>query len=73
VRRAHQLADVCERHGVSLPAAALAFPLLHPAVTSVCVGARSPDQVARNVALAGAEIPLALWDDLRGRGLVRTT
>ena len=51
VRRAGRIADVCERHGVSLPAAALAFPLAHPAVVSVCVGARSAAQVARNAEL----------------------
>lgn len=71
VRRAARLAEVCAAHGTPLPAAALAFPLAHPAVISVCVGARSPEQVERNVALHRAAIPAALWAELKGLGLVR--
>ena len=44
VRRARAIAAVCERHGTTLPAAAIAFPLAHPAVSSVCVGARRPSR-----------------------------
>jgi D-threo-aldose 1-dehydrogenase len=71
VDRANRLADVCERHGVSLPAAALAFPGAHPAVASVCVGARSAAQIARNVELASASIPDELWSELKAGGLLR--
>lgn len=35
VRRARAIARVCARHGTTLPAAALAFPLAHRAVVSV--------------------------------------
>jgi D-threo-aldose 1-dehydrogenase len=68
--RARRIAAVCERHGTSLPEAAIAFPLGHPAVVSVCVGARSPEQVRRNARLLGAAIPHALWDELREEGLL---
>ena len=68
--RARRIAEVCERHGTTLPEAALAFPLGHPAVVSVCVGARSPEQVRRNARLLGAAIPPALWDELREKGLL---
>ena len=68
--RARRIAGVCERHGTTLPAAALAFPLAHPAVVSVCVGARSPQQVRRNARLLGAQIPQDLWDDLREQRLL---
>jgi D-threo-aldose 1-dehydrogenase len=68
--RARRIADVCERHGTTLPEVAIAFPLGHPAVLSVCVGARSPEQVQRNVRLLGAEIPQDLWDELRETGLL---
>jgi D-threo-aldose 1-dehydrogenase len=33
--RTNRIADVCEAHGVTLPAAAIAYVLRHPAVTSV--------------------------------------
>jgi D-threo-aldose 1-dehydrogenase len=61
---------VCERHGVPLPAAAIQFPLGHPAVTSVVIGARSPRQVDDNVELFEHPIPPALWADLKSRGLL---
>ena len=62
---------VCERHGVGLRAAALQYPLRHPAVAAVVVGCRSADEVAANAADLDAEIPDALWNDLAETGLVR--
>ncbi|MFC4061362.1 aldo/keto reductase [Planomonospora corallina] len=69
--RARRIAAVCERHGVTLPQAALAFPLRHPAVVSVVAGARSPAEVTRNAALAAAPVPEELWSDLAAEGLLR--
>jgi D-threo-aldose 1-dehydrogenase len=71
LQRANALADVCEAHGVPLPAAALQFALGHPAVATVCVGARSAEQVQRNAALFDVPIPAALWSDLASAGLIR--
>jgi D-threo-aldose 1-dehydrogenase len=71
VARARQLAAACDELGASLPAAAIAFPLAHPAVVSVCVGARSAAQVERNVALHARGVPDELWSGLRERGLLR--
>jgi D-threo-aldose 1-dehydrogenase len=68
--RARAIAEVCAGHGVPLRAAALQFPLGHPAVVSVLVGARSPAEVADAVAMAGAPIPGQLWRDLRRAGLL---
>ena len=62
---------VCERHGTTLPAAALAFPLAHPAVVSVCVGARSAAQIRRNAALYREAIAPDLWSELKAEGLLR--
>lgn len=69
--RVNAIADVCERHSVPLPAAAVQFPLRHPAVATVCVGARSAGQVDRNVALFDVQIPDALWQELAAEGLIR--
>jgi D-threo-aldose 1-dehydrogenase len=71
IRRARSIATVCERHGTTLPAAALAFPLGHPAVVSVCVGAHSPAQLDRNVRLCRAGVPLDVWAELKAEGLLR--
>ncbi|MET7476644.1 aldo/keto reductase [Streptomyces sp. NPDC005648] len=68
--RVNRIADVCEAHGVTVPQAAMAFPLLHPAVTGIVVGMRSADEVRRNVAAFEAGIPARLWSDLRGEDLL---
>ena len=70
IERANAIADVCERHGVSLPEAALAFPLLHPAVVSVVVGVRDAAQVDGNVERYNTSIPPALWTELVARHLL---
>jgi D-threo-aldose 1-dehydrogenase len=65
--RAERIAAVCERHGVTLPEAALQFPLREPAVRSVVVGAATPEQVRENARRMEVEIPETLWDELGGR------
>lgn len=70
LERAHRIADVCEAHGVTLPQAALAFPLTHPVVASVVIGVRSADEVRSNVTACAAGVPAALWADLRDAGLL---
>ncbi|MEU4234310.1 aldo/keto reductase [Nonomuraea sp. NPDC026600] len=70
IRRAHRIADVCEAHGVTLPEAALAFPLRHPAVAGIVVGMRSADEVRRNLAAFTKQIPDSLWTDLAATGLM---
>jgi D-threo-aldose 1-dehydrogenase len=55
---------------VPLPAAALQFPLAHPAVTSVVPGARSRAEVDANVELVRRPIPPALWQELKAEALL---
>ncbi|EQB12872.1 hypothetical protein RLDS_19035 [Sphingobium lactosutens DS20] len=64
LRRARKLADVCARFGVSLPAAALQFPLRHPQVACVIPGLVGISQVADTIDRFGASIPDALWHAL---------
>lgn len=71
VERANRIADVCERHGSTLPQAAAQFPLAHPAVATVCLGGRSPAQVRRNAALYERPVPGEVWSDLVAEGLLR--
>ncbi|MCU0493326.1 MAG: aldo/keto reductase, partial [Chloroflexaceae bacterium] len=70
LEKARQLDAVCQRHGVSLKAAAIQFPLGHPAVVSVVSGARSIAELEENLAAFQTPIPPALWDDLRSAGLL---
>ncbi len=66
--RAQQLRTLCAIHDVDLAAAAMHFPLLHPAVGSVVLGMRSPSEVAQNRLARDSEIPVALWQDLADHG-----
>jgi D-threo-aldose 1-dehydrogenase len=70
IARAGLIADVCEDHGVELPAAALAFPLMHPAVVSVVVGSRNAAQVNSNIERYETHIPPALWTALAAERLI---
>lgn len=69
--RAQQIREVCVAHGVDMRAAALQYPLRHPAVASVIPGVWSVEEVRTNLALMAAEPPEALWDDLADAGLAR--
>ena len=68
IARANTIAEICERHGVTLPAAAMVYPLRHPAVVSVVVGARTAGQVLSNVERAATAVPDALWEELVAAG-----
>lgn len=71
VARALAIAEICEAHGTTLPAAAIAFPYTHPSIINVTLGMRNPEQVVRNVELHRQHMPQGLWDDLRAQGLIR--
>ncbi|NKB57618.1 MAG: aldo/keto reductase [Alphaproteobacteria bacterium] len=62
---------VCTRHAVPLRAAALQFPLLHPAVASIIPGAMAPEHVTENAALLNQPIPTDFWAELKAEGLLR--
>jgi D-threo-aldose 1-dehydrogenase len=62
--RARALASICQRHGVSLPDAAIQFPLRHPAVLSVVSGMRSGEEVASTLARFATVVPDDAWTEL---------
>jgi D-threo-aldose 1-dehydrogenase len=70
VERVKRLRQVCDTFDVEMPAAALQFPLAHPAVVSVVVGSRSAAEIDQ--AVRWLEQPLAddLWDELKRQGLI---
>lgn len=71
LERVRRIEAVCARHGVPLAAAALQFPLGHPAVAAVIPGAFHPDQVRRNVETFQHPIPVDLWAELKHERLLR--
>jgi D-threo-aldose 1-dehydrogenase len=70
VERARGLAAACERHGVPLRAAAMQFPLAHPAVTGLIAGVRTIEHLDEYPTLLRLPIPAALWEELRATGLI---
>jgi D-threo-aldose 1-dehydrogenase len=70
VARVKAIEAVCEGHRVPLAAAALQFPLAHPAVAAVIPGPRTADEFHANVRLLRHPIPAALWADLHAAGLL---
>jgi D-threo-aldose 1-dehydrogenase len=68
--RAAAIEDLCSEHRVPLKAAALQFPLAHPAVACVVAGPRSIAELDENLALAAHGIAPAFWRELRAKGLV---
>jgi D-threo-aldose 1-dehydrogenase len=70
LQRARDIYAICAAEGVDVGAAALQFPLAHPAVVSVIAGMRSPAEVSSSVARSCAPIPASLWRKLREAGLL---
>jgi D-threo-aldose 1-dehydrogenase len=61
--RARAMLAACVGYGVPLAAAALQFPLRHPAISRIVVGARSPAEVEQDMAYLALPIPEELWED----------
>jgi D-threo-aldose 1-dehydrogenase len=64
LERVARLREVCRNWNAPLAAAALQFPLRHPAVTTVLAGCRTPDEVEEDTHLFELELPSGLWEEL---------
>lgn len=71
IAKVRAMEAVCARHGTTIQAAALQFPLLHPLVATIIPGAMSPEQVAQNAARLGDAVPHDCWNELKSEGLLR--
>jgi len=70
IAKAEKLGEVCARFGVPLPAAAVQYPLRHPAATVVAVGAKTAAQINTTVDWFETPIPDELWAALEAEGLI---
>jgi len=70
VARVNAIRTICESHRVPIIAAALQFPLAHPAVASILPGPRSVEEFEANLMLVHYPIPAALWADLQEANLL---
>ncbi|MEO7888219.1 MAG: aldo/keto reductase [Polaromonas sp.] len=70
LERTAKIESVCDAFGVPLRAAALQFPLAHPAVHRVMLGARKASEWTDAVAMMHYDIPPEFWNALRTQGLL---
>ena len=68
--RTRRIEAVCARHGVALPAAALQFPLAHPAVASVVTGIRNEAEAKADLEHCRSPMPSMFWDELKQEKLI---
>lgn len=69
-QRVRAIDAVCRSHGVPLQRAALQFVAAHPLVVSVIPGPQSVQELMQNVQCFDADIPAALWDELKQKNLI---
>jgi D-threo-aldose 1-dehydrogenase len=70
VTKVRAIEAVCDEFSVPLPAAALQFPLTHPAVCNVLPGPRSPEELDGILNWWSMDIPGELWSALAAKGLL---
>ena len=71
IERVNAVEAVCTDHGVRMVDAAFQFPLLHPSHVTVIPGGQGVAEMKGNLQAAQAEIPAALWAELKAKGLLR--
>ena len=71
IEKVARIEDTCDRFSVPLPAAALQFPLAHPAVASVIPGIGKASHLDQTLNWFGFEIPAQFWSALIDRSLLR--
>ena len=72
IKKAQDIRAFLSKQGIPLTAAALQFPLRHPAVTSVLTGSRNSKELLANMADFDLELPEDIWNQLEGAGLIET-
>ena len=70
IQRAAKIGEFLKVRGIPLIAAALQFPLRHPAVTSVLTGPRNALELLSNVEDFNRELPADIWKELEEANLI---
>jgi len=70
IAKAQAIGAFLSERGIPLTAAALQFPLRHPAVTSVLTGSRNSRELLANMADFDLELPEDIWNQLEDAGLI---
>jgi D-threo-aldose 1-dehydrogenase len=69
--KTRRIQQVCARHNVPLPAAAMQFPLGHPIVAAIIPGGLKPEHLKTNIGHFHHPIPADMWAELKHEGLIR--
>ena len=70
LERVRKIEAVCREYSVPLQAAALQFPLAHPAVAAIIPGARTPEELEQNFQFVSHAIPAEFWAALQRQNLI---
>jgi len=70
IKKAQDIGAFLNEKGIPLTAAALQFPLRHPAVTSVLTGSRNSKELLSNMADFDLNLPEEIWSQLEEAGLI---
>jgi len=70
IKKAQDIRAFLTERDIPLTAAALQFPLRHPAVTSVLTGSRSSAELLANIADFDRALPENIWTELEDAGLI---
>ena len=70
IAKAQAIGAFLKNLGIPLTAAALQFPLRHPAVTSVLTGSRNSSELTSNMADFDLDLPADIWTQLEDAGLI---
>jgi D-threo-aldose 1-dehydrogenase len=70
ILKAQKIGAFLKERGIPLTAAALQFPLRHPAVTSVLTGSRNSKELLSNIADFDLELPADIWSELEDANLI---
>jgi D-threo-aldose 1-dehydrogenase len=65
-----KIENLCEQYAVSLQAAAIQFPMKHPAIASVVIGTASPVSIKKNLGFAEEKIPSVFWEALKSEKII---
>jgi D-threo-aldose 1-dehydrogenase len=71
VRKVAAIETLCTEFSIPLAAAALQFPLAHPAIASVIPGIGNVRRIDQTLNLFATEIPDEFWSALSSQGLIR--
>jgi len=70
IKKAQDIGAFLKKLEIPLTAAALQFPLRHPAVTSVLTGSRNSRELLANMTDFDLELPEDIWNQLEDAGLI---